>query len=113
DRLPHRGRLLPYRRHAHVGAHVLPVVAPRLRAHFGRWPRPVPHRPHVVHRLHAARNGGMGTARGRGGGGGNGNGGAQHHPSHPAGGDRRPAQASNRHGRLSQRPHLHRARGRL
>src|SRR5215831_2525393 len=68
DRLPHRGRLLPYRRHAHVGAHVLPVVAPRLRAHSCRWPGPVPHRPHVVHRLHAARNGGMGTARGRGGG---------------------------------------------
>ena len=36
DRLPHRGRLLPHRRHADVGAHVLSVVAPRLRAHRRR-----------------------------------------------------------------------------
>src|SRR5262249_13683251 len=68
DRLPYRSRLLPYRRHAHVGAHVLPVVAPCLRAHFGRRPGSIPYRPQVVHRLYAARNGGMGTARGRGSG---------------------------------------------
>ena len=44
-RLPHRGRLLPHRRHADVGAHVLPVVAPRHRARACRRPRRVPHRP--------------------------------------------------------------------
>ena len=33
-RLPHRGRLLPHRRHAHERAHVLPVLAPRHRALF-------------------------------------------------------------------------------
>ena len=52
-RLPHRGGLLPHRRHADVGAHVLSVLAPRLRAHRGRRPRSVPRRPDVVHRLHA------------------------------------------------------------
>ena len=31
-RLPHRGRLLPHRRHADERAHVLPVLAPRHRA---------------------------------------------------------------------------------
>ena len=44
-RLPHRGRLLPHRRHADVGAHVLPVLAARHRARACRRPRRVPHRP--------------------------------------------------------------------
>ena len=38
-RLPHRGRLLPHRRHADERAHVLPVVAARLRPHPCRRPR--------------------------------------------------------------------------
>ena len=54
-RLPHRGRLLPHRRHAHERAHVLPVLAPRHRARVPRRPRRVPHRSRVVHRLHAPR----------------------------------------------------------
>ena len=54
-RLPYRGRLLPYRRHADERAHVLPVVAPRLRAHPCRRQGRVPHRPDVVHRLYAPR----------------------------------------------------------
>src|SRR5262249_42232629 len=58
--------LLPHRRHADVGAHVLPVVAPRLRAHRRRRPRRVPHRSDVVHRLHAALDRGMGTSCGGG-----------------------------------------------
>jgi len=67
DRLSHRSRLLPHRRHADVGAHVLPVLAPRLRADFRRRARPIPDRSDVVHGLHAALHGGMGTQRGRGG----------------------------------------------
>ena len=62
-RLPHRGRLLPHRRHAHERAHVLPVLAPRHRAHLPRRPRRVPHRSRVVHGLHAPRYGGVGAGR--------------------------------------------------
>ena len=61
-RLPHRGRLLPHRRHAHERAHVLPVLAPRHRPRVPRRPRRVPHRSRVVHRLHAPADGGMGEA---------------------------------------------------
>jgi hypothetical protein len=39
DRLPHRGRLLPHRRHADVGTHVLLVFAPRHGARSPGWPR--------------------------------------------------------------------------
>src|SRR6266704_3445308 len=46
-RLPHRGRLLPHRSDADVGAHVLPVLAARLRPRACRRPRRVPHRPDV------------------------------------------------------------------
>ena len=53
DRLPYRGRILPHRRHADVRAHVLPVVAPRLRPHCRRRQSAVPHRSDVVHRLYA------------------------------------------------------------
>ncbi len=63
DRLPYRSRLLPHRRHADVGAHVLPVVAPRLRAHRARRHSRVPHRSDVVHRLYAALDRRVGTAR--------------------------------------------------
>ena len=44
-RLPHRGRLLPHRRHADERAHVLPVLAPRHRPRVPRRPRRVPQRP--------------------------------------------------------------------
>ena len=67
DRLPHRSRLLPHRRHADVGAHVLSFLSTRVRAYFDRRQGDLPHRPDVVHRLHAARNGRMGPAGGRGG----------------------------------------------
>ena len=60
-RLPHRGRLLPHRRHADERAHVLPVLAPRHRPRVPRRPRRVPHRSRVVHRLHAPADGGVGA----------------------------------------------------
>jgi L(+)-tartrate dehydratase alpha subunit len=67
-RLPHRGRLLPHRRHADVGAHVLPVVAARHRARASRRQGRVPHRPGMVHRLQPPRDGGVGRAAHRRGG---------------------------------------------
>ena len=68
DRLPYRGRLLPHRRHADVGAHVLSFLAARLRADFDRRQGGVPHRPDVVHRLYAALHRRMGRAGGGSGG---------------------------------------------
>src|ERR1700738_950065 len=47
DRLSHRGRLLPYRRDAHVRAHVLPLVATCLCPHPCRRPSAIPHRSDV------------------------------------------------------------------
>ena len=44
DRLPHRGRLLPHRRHADERARLLPVIAPRLRPHSRRRHGRIPHR---------------------------------------------------------------------
>ncbi len=66
-RLPHRGRLLPHRRHADERAHVLPVLAPRHGARVLRRPRRIPHRSRVVHGLHAARGRGLGHPARRGG----------------------------------------------
>ncbi len=64
--LPHRGRLLPHRRHADERPHVLPLFTPRLCAHPRQRQRRVPHRPDVVHRLHAARQRRMGAEGGSG-----------------------------------------------
>ena len=63
-RLPHRGRLLPYRRHADERAHVLPVLAPRHARGFLPTAAPSSAPTRVVHRLHAAVDGGMGPTSG-------------------------------------------------
>ena len=60
-RLPHRGRLLPHRRHADERPHVLPVVAPLRPTHQRRRKSRIPHRSEMVHRLFIAEPASNGT----------------------------------------------------
>ena len=65
-RLPHRGRLLPHRRHADERAYVLPLLAARLRARRRRRRRDLPTDP-MWFTDYAAQRRRMGAARDRGG----------------------------------------------